>query len=310
MLAVVAAFPFAAYIFPRKLSRLPVLEYQCWLGLAVAPIGVLFAFVFGGGLNPFHPAVWEALICGPIWTLGSICYSLAVDHIGVARSTPVKNLAPMFSTIYGITIFHEYTLGDPVSLFITIAGVALMILAASLLGKAGAHENERAFAYDKRLSDLQRKRAMMLGWVYSGLTAFFYGLYSIPLKSALRQEMDPVTACAWLGIGVLVSSSLVLLVVNRRLWPRWPGGYEFKLGQTAGAIWITAQTVGTVAMVHVAMSVSWPVTNLSTLIAIAWGVWVFKEVQLEKHSREVVVSVLLYSAGLGLLAVAAPHGRV
>lgn len=72
-LAIVSAIPFAAYIFSRKLSRLPVLEYQCWLGLAVAPVGVVFAFVFGKGLNPEHPAVWAALICGPIWTLGSIC---------------------------------------------------------------------------------------------------------------------------------------------------------------------------------------------------------------------------------------------
>lgn len=82
----------------------------------------------------------------------------------------------MFSTIYSITIFHEYTFGDPVSLSITVAGVALMIVAASVLGKAGAHENERAFAYDNRLTDPQRKRAMTLGWVYSGLTAFLLWL--------------------------------------------------------------------------------------------------------------------------------------
>lgn len=122
--------------------------------------------------------------------------------------------------------------------------------------------------------------------------------------------MDLVSACARLGIGVLVSSALVLIIANRRLWPKWPGTREFNLGQTAGVLWITAQTIGTVAMTHVAMSVSWPVTNLSTLIAIEWGVWVSKEVHIEKHLREVVVSIVLYSAGLGLLAVAAPHGRV
>jgi hypothetical protein len=39
-------------------------------------------------------------------------------------------------------------------------------------------------------------------------------------------------------------------------------------------------------------------------------VWVFKEVQIEKHKREVVVSILLYVVGLVLLALAAPRGHV
>lgn len=308
--AAIAAIPFAAYIFPRKLSRLPVLEYQCWLSLAVAPIGVLFAYLFGGGLDISHPMVGFAFICGPIWTLGSICYSKAVDHIGVARSTPVKNLAPMFAAIYGIAIFGEYTINDPISLAMTIGGVGFMISAASVLGKAGANENERALAYDHRLSDMQRKALMTKGWIYSALTAFFYGLYAIPVKHALRNDMEAATICAWLGVGVLVSSSFALLMVKKRIWPAWPGWREFRLGQIAGGIWITAQTLGTVAMQYVPMAISWPVTNLSTLIAIAWGVWVFHEVRIERHLREVVGAIFLYSIGLVLLALAAPKGQV
>ncbi len=310
VIAALAAIPFAAYIFPRKLSRLPVLEYQCWLGLAVAPLGVLFAFLFGAGLDISHPMVFFALICGPVWTAGSICYSKAVDHIGVARSTPVKNLAPMFAAIYGIALFGEYTLSDPQSLLMALGGVGFMISAASVLGKAGANENERAIAYDNRLSEVEKRALMTRGWIYSALTAFFYGLYAIPVKHALRNDMDAVTICAWLGIGVLASSSVALLLVRRQIWPKWPGFREFRLGQIAGSIWIVAQTMGTVAMLYVPMAVSWPVTNLSTLIAIAWGVWIFKEVHIEKHKREVVVSILLYLVGLVLLALAAPKGHV
>jgi hypothetical protein len=63
-------------------------------------------------------------------------------------------------------------------------------------------------------------------------------------------------------------------------------------------------------MVFIPMAISWPVTNISTLLAIGWGVWVFKEVQLEKHKKEVIWSLILYTVGLVLLAIAAPKGNV
>ena len=63
-------------------------------------------------------------------------------------------------------------------------------------------------------------------------------------------------------------------------------------------------------MIYIPMSISWPVSNLSTLVAVAWGVWIFKEVRIEKHLREVLIGLALYFAGLLLLAFAAPAGHV
>ena len=309
-LAVFGAVPFAAYILPRKLSRLPVLEYQFWLSCAIAPVAVVVAIIVNGGIDTRWELALAAFSCGPLWALGSICYSLAVDNIGVARSTPVKNLAPMWAAIYGVVFFQEYTISDPASLVMALGGVGFMVWAAGVLGKAGAPEKERAFAYDMKLDADARAKAMRLGWIFSWVTAVFYGAYSIPLKYVLRGGMSAYAACAYLGIGVFVSSLIFYFLRTRRLAPKFPAMREFWLTQMAGGIWVTGQITGTVAMVFIPMAISWPVTNISTLLAIGWGVWVFKEVQLEKHKKEVIWSMILYTVGLILLAIAAPKGNV
>jgi drug/metabolite transporter (DMT)-like permease len=312
-LAVIGSIPFAAYILPRKLSTLRVLNYQFWISVAIAPVGIAFAFIFGTGMNAAAPGVLASLVCGPIWAAGSICYSKAVDHIGVARSTPVKNFAPMFAAIYGIAIFHEYTIADPPSLGMTLAGVALMMLAAIVLGRAGAPERESAHAFDATRTAEERSAAMRAGWLYSFGSAFFFGLYAWPLKSALKSGMNPATSCAWLAIGVFAASSALIVwqsIARPHVENFLPNRRNLFLALLAGTIWITGQTIGTFAMTHVPMSISWPVTNLSTLIAMAWGVWIFKEVQIERHKREVAAAFVLYAAGIALLALAAPKGHV
>lgn len=309
LLALVSSAAFAAYIFPRKSSRLPVVHYQYYLSLAVAPLCVAVALIADGRIDTRLMPAALSFLCGAIWTLGSLSYSTAVDYIGIARSTPIKNMAPFFASVYGIAIFHEYTFEDPKSLASAIGGVLLMTLAAVLLGRAGAPETERAIAFQNGRDPGERKRAFAIGLLASFGAAFFYGAYAIPLKVVLREGMTAYQAVAWLGVGVL-ASSVILFWIRERRWSPRAGRREVGLCLTAGGIWMSGQTLGTVAMVFIPMSVSWPVSNLSTLIAIAWGVWVFREVHLQNHKREVGWSLLSYAVGLALLAFAAPAGHV
>ncbi|MCH8275644.1 MAG: hypothetical protein IH851_12745 [Armatimonadetes bacterium] len=309
-LAIIGSLSFGTYILPRKLSTLSVIEYQYWVALAIAPLCVLTALLFRAPLAVPTDLMLYALLCGPIWTLGSLSYSSAVDRIGVARSTPVKNMAPVFAAFYGIFLFNEYTLLEPIPLAMALGGVFLMVGAAYFIGNVGAPEHETAVAFDRKRTAALRSKALRFGWFFSLSAAFFYGLYAIPLKHVLQNEMNPYSACAWLGVGVFISSAATYAVLNKRLIPPLPNRRQFLLAQSAGAIWTTGQITGTVAMIHIAMSISWPVTNLSTLFAVAWGVWVFREVQLDRHLKEVVFGLLLYAAGLVLLAFAAPSGHV
>lgn len=310
-LAAVSSLPFAAYIMPRKLCKLRVVEYQFWLGLAVVPVCLLAVLFAGAPFGGSRDALLYSFVCGPIWVLGSLSYSSAVDRIGVARSTPVKNFAPAFASLYGIVLFGEYTIRDLRSLGFAVGGLLLMTAAAWILGRASAPEHETATAFSPNLSESERRKALMWGFLFSLSAAFFYGLYAAPLKvSVAREGLDPFTACLYLGLGVLAAGIVVYWVRERRLYPPTPSRRDFMLSQMAGALWTPAQILGTLAMVHVAMSISWPTSNLSTLIAIAWGVFVFKEVHLEKHKGELVLSVLCYAAGVTMLVFAAPHGRV
>ena len=146
--------------------------------------------------------------------------------------------------------------------------------------------------------------------IYSLSAAFFYGAYSVPLKWLFKHDVNVYTACAWLGIGVLASTVVAYAIKTKRLLPTWPGRREALLGATGGGIWTSGQVVGALAMLFIPMSISWPVSNLGTLVAIGWGVLIFNEVHIEKHKLEFAASLVIYVVGLVLLALAAPAGRV
>jgi glucose uptake protein GlcU len=295
---------------PRKLSKLSVLDYQYWLAVIVAPECVAVAIIARSPLWFRPDLVLWSFLCGPIWTLGSLSYSSAVDNVGVARSTPVKNLAPVFAAIYGIIIFREYTLANPQSLALAVSGVAMMCAAAFLIGRAGAQEHERAKAFDLARTEAERASSFRLGILYALGAAFFYGAYSVPLKFVFKSGVTAYSACAWLGIGVLASVVVIYGFVHKRVIPPLPSRREARIAQSAGAIWSSGQILGAAAMIYIPMSISWPVSNLSTLVAVAWGVWIFREVHIEDHWKDVVVGLVLYLTGLALLTAAAPSGHV
>lgn len=310
LLAIACSISFGAYILPRKASRLPVVEYQYWVAATIAPITILLLLATGAPLLIGTTFVALGLLCGVLWTFGSISYSAAVDCLGVARSTPIKNFAPAFAAVYGIAFFGEYGMGDPRSLIMAISGVACMVLAAIIIGKSSANEHETARAFDAKRHDLERRAAFRLGVLFSLGAAFFYGAYSVPLKYLFRNGVDPISACAWLGIGVLGTTIFVHLMQHRALFPAAPKRREFALAASAGGIWVSGQAVGAIAMLYIPMSISWPVSNLGTLVALLWGVFVFREVKLHKHRLEIALSVVVYVIGLALLAFAAPAGKV
>lgn len=310
MLAVLCSISFGAYILPRKLSRLSVLDYQFWVALAIAPAMVAVCLALGSPLAVEPKFILVGLACGVLWTFGSMSYSAAVDHLGVTRSTPIKNLAPAFAALYGIVIFHEYVITQPRELWMTIGGVAFMIVAAFLIGRAGANEHERALAFDLSRNNAAKKKSFMLGILFSAGAAFFYGAYSVPLKWLFKNDVSAFTACAWLGIGVLSTTIAVYAIKNKKLAPPKPSKREFGLAATAGGIWTSGQLLGALAMLYIPMSISWPISNLGTLVAMGWGVVIFKEVHLEKHKLALAGSVVVYIAGLVLLAMAAPAGTV
>ena len=159
-LALVGSLSFGTYILPRKLSALSVVEYQYWLSLAIAPICIITAIIAGAELVVEAELALSAFSCGLLWTLGSLSYSSAVDNIGIARSTPIKNMAPVFASIYGVVLFAEFTLGDPVFLVMAVGGVLLMTGAAIIIGRVGALDNERAFAFVLARSDDARRRSL------------------------------------------------------------------------------------------------------------------------------------------------------
>lgn len=302
--ACLAAFFFGVYILPRKRSGLDPVTYQLWTSLFI-PTVIVIVMLFARQTPPDQP--WEIATlfgCGFLWSIGATAYSVAVDDVGVTRSTPVKNLGPVLTTIYGIVVFREFSLGDPVFLSAAVGGSVLMAVAAVIVGRTTAPAKERARAFLESLSPEDRHRYSVRGYWMALLAAFCFSTYTVPLKMVINAGNTSLESLVWMALGVVPASWLAYFVRNRRLWPRYPGHSEmFRAGQT-GVYWAAAGILGAAAMTMIPMSVSWPITNISSLVAMAFGIWFFKEVRVSEHRRDIALGLLGTAAGIGLLAFA------
>lgn len=50
------------------------------------------------------------------------------------------------------------------------------------------------------------------------------------------------------------------------------------------------------------MAITWPVSNLNTVVAVAYGVWILKEADLKKHKNDLRFGLLMATLGVVLLA--------
>jgi drug/metabolite transporter (DMT)-like permease len=281
-----------------------VLEYQFWLSPIIPATMAIIALLSASGFALDGTSLLLALVAGTLWAGGAVAYSIAVDEIGITRSTPVKNLGPILTTLFGIVIFREYTLDEPIPLMQAILGSSLMGVAAVLIGRCAAPENERALAFATHLSDLERRRRLAYGFALALAAGLCFAAYTVPLKFVFLQGYPTFRVMFWMALAVPLTGYLLYLGVHRRPLIPLPDKGELVRCQLAGLMWVGGGGLGALAMQFIPMSVSWPITNLSTLFAVAFGVVLFREVRLDRHRSDVLWGSAAYGLGLLLLALA------
>jgi drug/metabolite transporter (DMT)-like permease len=298
-LAIASAVFFGVYILPRKRSESDAFAFQVYLS---PPIPLLFGLYLmvapAGAPLSASSSAWCAL-AGAMWVLGAIAYSVSVDLVGITRSTPVKNIGPLLSTLFGIVLFREFTLGDPLSLTMAVAGSACMGFAAVLIGRCAAPDE------DVQSVD---SRQLLLGFGLALLAGVMFGAYAVPLKIVLNEGVAAAQAMFVMGLTIPVASVVTYAAWSRRLLPPRPSRREFWRCQAAGAAWVGGGGASVAAMEQIPMAVVWPITNLSALVTVGFGVWMYREVNLSRHRGDLTWGTWVYVAGVLLLGGALARG--
>jgi glucose uptake protein len=288
-LALLAMVLFGLYMVPRKLSGLRDFDFVLSMCVgAVLTTQLVQLAVHGTNLPPItYRGWWLSFSCGPLWALGMLFYTLSVSQMGLALSTPIKNTTAVLGTAFGLLVFAEWRQTSPV---MALAGSVLVVACAVVLGRCGDREQE------------SRSCVTPLGVVYALLAAVFFAAYTIPLKLAQADRVDTYELLALMGLGTLLGGVILFLVFsrNRRRWFTEPMPHHL-WAALAGAIWASATLVMAHAIERVGLAVTWPVTNLNTIVTVAAGVVIFHEIDLRRRARDIALSMALAIAGTVLL---------
>lgn len=295
VLAFVSMVLFGLYMVPRSHTTVSQPRFMLFMGAGTMASSLALGALFGGNLAVAWDLRLWAIAGGVVWGFGTVAYSTGVQKIGLSRSTPIKNTTAILGTLYGVLIFREFTLEDPAALVMAFAGSASIVLAAVLLGAVTSPAEQHVPV---------PRGTFWAGVALSLTAAVCYSFYAIPLRHAVHAGLSPVGFLFYMGQGAFVGMAGAALLARR------PSSLEdltlegWGAPVLAGVLWAAASACCNSAIKLVGLSIAWPIGNLNTLVAVAYGSWVLHEVRVREHRRELFWGLTAATAGVFLLAVA------
>lgn len=288
--ALLALFFFGLYMVPRKLARMSDLPFVLTMSVGVVLTNSVAWLLSQPAVSAVAgSACWLAFLCGPIWYLGVLFYAMSVTRMGLALSTPIKNTTAVLGALIGLVVFAEWREAQPV---LTVAGSLLVVLCAVLLAQTGENDCRRS--------------CITPGGVACALAAAtFFAAYTIPFKVAQQAGLDTVPLVAYMGLGTL-AAAVVCFALFDRGWAKWchePLAHH-GWAALAGLTWVLAVICMAEAIKRIGLAITWPFTNLNTIVTVACGIIVFREISVRKFWKTILLGLGAGVAGVILLGLA------
>jgi glucose uptake protein len=247
-----------------------------------------------------------AFLSGVIFNLANVLLVTVIDIAGMAIAFPIGvGLALVLGVISGYII---KPVGNPWILF---GGLASIVLAIILDG----------LAYSKIPSTGQKSitKGIVLSICTGVFMGFFYPLLVNSISPTLIEpeagKLTPYTAIVFFSTGLLASSFLWNYYLMRKplTGPVISGreyfrgsGKDHLIGILGGLIWCLGFSLMTLAADKAGTAISYGLGQGATMVAVLWGVLVWKEFKLAPRSvnKYLVAMFFLYLLGLSLIIVA------
>ena len=285
--------------------------------LGVLLFSLLFAFTLGSrGADGRHfltdliqarPGnLFYAFLSGALFNLSNILLVTVISIAGMAIAFPIGvGLALVLGVIVGY-------LPNPVcNPWILFGGLSCVVAAIILDG----------IAYSRIPST--GSKAIVKGIVLSVLTGIFMGFFypllvrsiSTNLVTPEAGKLTPYTAIVLFAAGLFVSTFIYNTFLMRRplTGPAIPAKAYFKgsrkdhtVGILGGLVWCLGFSLMTLAADKAGTAISYVLGQGATMIAVLWGVLVWKEFQAAPRSvnKYLIAMFLFYLGGLSLIIIA------
>jgi glucose uptake protein GlcU len=283
-LAGLTALAFGLYMVPRRFSRSSSADFSTCMGIGIA-VTLAVPVLAGAGVFVLRGFLL-ALGSGVVFALATHLFVLAVDRLGLTRATPVKNLAGIFGTLFGLTLLGEYRGAGSALILELVAGSLLIAAGAYLIGGMTGSREELA----------HNGRADATGFALALVSAACFGFYLVPLRLAVPLG----SGFGYLGVGLGALAGLGLPHLRRG--PICCSARDFSLGVLSGVLLAAGVLLGTPATRLIGLSVAWPLAQLNTFVALGAALVWLHEFDAGRWRLRLTLASLFTVVGIGLLA--------
>jgi glucose uptake protein GlcU len=294
LFSIIVSVLFAVYAVPRKFSKQNATLYTMWTGIAyflgaVVLCSILWGFRIVASEN--LGSVWHlaSITRGAIWVLGTVCFNLAIDKIGLARFNQWKNLQGPVGSILMLTLLTDIA-GDKI--LWVILGIITMLISATL------------FTIKK---DSDNNKSTITGILLAVASAFCFGATAF-LNRWITGQGFIYSQLLYHSISVAVFAAIAFLLtakksktpvreilnVNRQTW----------LPAITGLMFLVATTLSILSYTLIPGAIAWSITQLNALWTILIGVFIFREIRFQKHWLRLTAGLIFAVVAIGFLLLA------
>lgn len=252
-------------------------------------------------------AFGSALLGGVIFNLANLLLVAAIDIAGMAVAFPI---GIGIALVLGVIVnYAAESRGNPYMLF---GGVILVLLAIIL----------NAIAYKKlpNSNNKSSRKGILLSLAAGVLMGFFFRFVAASMSMDFCTPeiglFTPYSALFIFGIGILLSNFLwnTIFMYKPIKGPVVPfkdyisqGNWKLhSIGLLGGLIWCIGMGFSLIATEQAGPAISYGLGQGATMVAAAWGVFIWKEFEAAKKQTRPLISMmfLLFAVGIGLIIVA------
>jgi glucose uptake protein len=251
-------------------------------------------------------ALLSAFLGGVVFNVANLLVVAAIDVAGLAVAFPV---AIGLALVVGVVVNYVATpLGSPVLLF---GGVALVVAAILVDARAYARLPSATGATGKGLA-LSVLAGLLMGFFYRFVAAAMI----TDFRSPQPERLTPYSALFVFSVGVLISNFLWNTFFMYRPVSGAPTKYAeyvtkgslrlHLVGVLGGFIWCLGMAMSLIASERAGFAISYGLGQGATMVAAAWGVFVWKEFRGAPSGTDRLVTAMfvLFIAGLATIIAA------
>jgi len=274
------------------------------LALTMGSMGSVGRSFFEDLTQASGSAMWSALLGGIIFNLANILLVTAIDIAGMAVAFPI---GIGLALALGVIINYIATpLGDPLFLFLGVAGVVLAIIVDALAYKKLPSQGEKTPVKGIFISILA---GVLMGFFYRFVAASM----STDFINPEAGKLSPYSAVVIFSAGLLLSNFVWNSIVMAKPFIGEPvpfGDYFRKgnlklhmIGILGGVIWSLGMSFSIVASGVAGFAISYGLGQGATMIAALWGVFIWREFKEAPSGTSKLLALMFVSYAIGLVLI-------